>query len=78
MRSVHDLRQLWHYMGSRWLAYRLNYAARLRTGQMQRQLPATEWAAQPLASFLSDQALAEPERYVDYRRNASGPLSPAL
>jgi len=38
---------------------------------MQRQLPATEWAAQPLASFLSDQALAEPERYVDYRRNAS-------
>ena len=58
-------------MGPRWLAYRVGYAARLRMGQIQRQLPATEWAAQPLSGFLSDQALAEPERYLDYRRNAS-------
>jgi asparagine synthase (glutamine-hydrolysing) len=58
-------------MGPRWLAYRVSYAARLRLGQIQRRLPTTEWAAQPLPGFLRDQALAEPERYLDYRRSSS-------
>lgn len=59
---------LWRYLGPQWLSYRLRHAVRLRSGLLRRELPATEWTAQPLSDYLSDATLAPPERYLKYRR----------
>jgi hypothetical protein len=72
--KISRFQQLWHYWGPSWLAYRVGYALRLRTGLVRRQLPATDWADQPLDSFLSDSALAEPESYLAYRRSQGAPF----
>lgn len=72
--KLHHLRQIWRDMGPRWLAYRLSYAARLRLGQLQRQMPSTDWDARPLSGFFSQANLAEPEQYLDYRRSAARPF----
>jgi asparagine synthase (glutamine-hydrolysing) len=55
-------------MGPEWLAYRLSYATRIRTGALRRKMPATAWNDQPLKQFLKDQSLAEPQSYLEYRR----------
>ncbi len=60
--------QLWRYLGPGWLLGRAAYSARLRSGLLRRQLPATTWEARPLSSFLSDPALADPQRYLEHRR----------
>lgn len=66
--TVRTALQMGKTFGPAWLAYRLGYAVRLRSGLFRYQLPATSWAAQPLAAFLSDPALAKPEGYLAYRR----------
>jgi hypothetical protein len=66
--QIRQLRQLWRSFGPKWLAYRLRYAVRLRTGLLLRRLPATDWAAQPLHHLLREPSLAEPEGYLNYRR----------
>jgi hypothetical protein len=65
--------QAWRYLGPRWLAYRLSYAARLRTGALRRRIPALDWAAQPLAQFLRDPQLADPGSYLTYQRSQLAP-----
>src|SRR5437660_2026904 len=60
---------MWRYFGPEWLAFRLSYAARARTGLLRRRMPVTAWDEQPLEKFLNDQTLAEPERYFEYRRH---------
>jgi hypothetical protein len=62
------IRQLWRYLGPHWLAYRVGYTARLRTGLIAHQLPATDWRAQQLHQFLTDLSLTKPETYLEYRR----------
>lgn len=62
------LPQLWRYFGPGWLAYRLGYSARNRLRLPRLQIPALEWAEQPLGRFLADPTLADPERYLAYRR----------
>jgi len=54
--------------GPTWLAYRLGYALRLRTGAFRYQLPATSWGEQPIAHFFRDPVLAKPDHYLAYRR----------
>lgn len=66
--TVRHALQMGKVFGPAWLAYRLGYALRLRTGVFRYQLPATSWTAQPLSDFFRDPALAEPERYLAYRR----------
>ncbi len=68
MNKVNQIHQLWQHFGSDWLMYRAGYAARKRLGFMRKKLPATTWDAQPLESFLNDAALAQGERYQDFRR----------
>ncbi|MGD2252865.1 MAG: alginate lyase family protein [Anaerolineales bacterium] len=55
-------------MGPRWLAYRLGYAWRRRTGGLRRRLPALPWDDLPFPDFLSDAGLADPAAYLEYRR----------
>jgi asparagine synthase (glutamine-hydrolysing) len=68
---VNKLKTLWYlnrYFGPGWLAYRLDYALRARTGMLVRQMPARSWEDQPLAGFLMDARLADPQDYLAYRR----------
>jgi hypothetical protein len=69
---VQQLHQLWQHLGPEWLAYRLSYATRMRTGALRRKMPATDWNDQPLRRFLTDESLAEPQSYLAHRR-AQGP-----
>lgn len=62
---------LWHlyrYFGPRWLAYRLGYALRIRSGWIRHQMPAMPWVAQDLTWFLIDPNLAEPQVYLAWRK----------
>jgi hypothetical protein len=65
---VQQLHQLWQHLGPEWLAYRLSYATRMRTGALRRKMPATDWNDQPLRRLLTDESLAEPQDYLEYRR----------
>ncbi len=65
---VQQLHQMWQHLGPEWLAYRLSYATRMRTGALRRKMPATDWNDQPLHRFLTDQSLAEAQSYLEYRR----------
>ncbi|HWO00915.1 MAG TPA: heparinase II/III family protein, partial [Blastocatellia bacterium] len=65
---VQHLHQLWRHLGPEWLAYRVSYAARMRTGALRRKMPATDWDAKPFGAFLRDAGLSEPRAYLDYRR----------
>ena len=68
LHKVQTAHQLWRHFGPEWLARRLSYATRMRMGSVRRKLPALAWDDQPLGGFLSDAALASPDRYLDYRR----------
>jgi len=71
---VQQLHQLWQHLGPEWLAYRLSYATRVRTGSLRRKMPATDWTEQPLIGFLTEPSLAEPQRYLEYRRAQAPPF----
>lgn len=60
--------QLWRHFGPSWLAYRLAYAARSRTGLLRLRTPPVSWASTPQSGFLDNPALAEPEAYLEHRR----------
>jgi hypothetical protein len=66
--------QLWQAMGPGWLAFRLGYTVRLRTGIMRRQLPPKNWADLPFNDLTVDPDLAEPEAYWEYRRQSAPPF----
>jgi heparinase II/III-like protein len=68
---VSQFQQLWRHFGPEWLAYRVGYATRMRTGALRRTMPAGDWNEQPLKSFLSKTSLATPESYLEYRRDES-------
>jgi len=74
LNRVKRIHQLWRHFGPQWLAYRVGYAARLRTGALRRRLPAQSWEAQPLASLLQNAALAQPQSYLDYRKHEAPPF----
>jgi asparagine synthase (glutamine-hydrolysing) len=63
--------QLLRHFGPGWLAYRAWYALQLRSGWLRRKTPSFEWAARPLVTWLSDPQLANPARYLAYRREAA-------
>ncbi len=65
---VQQLQQLWQHLGPEWLAYRLRYATRMRTGALRRKMPATDWNEQPLHRVLADRSVADPQAYLEYRR----------
>jgi hypothetical protein len=63
--------QLLRHFGPGWLAYRAWYAVQLRSGWLRHKTPSFDWSARPLAAWLSDRRLADPARYLDYRRSAA-------
>ena len=68
---MNKLRVLWYlyrYLGAGWLAYRLGYALCIRTGWLRRQIPVKSWQEQPLAGFLADASLVDPQAYLAWRK----------
>lgn len=51
--------------------YRVWYAARMKSGMIQRECPRSTWDQLPLAHFLSDKSLSDPERYDAYRTGSA-------
>jgi asparagine synthase (glutamine-hydrolysing) len=75
---VNQLHQIWRHLGPDWLAFRLAYAVRLRSGAMRRQMPASQWGDLPLADFVGDPSL-DPSLdaaavYCKYRREQPPPF----
>lgn len=66
------LGQLWRYMGPSWLLFRLKYAAQLRSGWLQRRMPAYRWAARPLSTWLKPGIPTDPYDYAAWRQWARG------
>lgn len=67
-RSALHAFQAMRQLGPRWLAYRIGYAAQLRTGALRRRTPTVAWDDIPLAEILSQPELAQPHVYLEYRR----------
>lgn len=74
VKKANMMRQMWRHFGPEWLAFRVKYAAKLRTGSLRRGLPASTWAERPLASFLVNPRRALAEKYLEHRRAESPPF----
>lgn len=60
-------------MGLGWCAYRAYYSAANRCGILERRCPPGDWSDWPLADLVCDPALADPIRYLEYRRAEDAP-----
>jgi hypothetical protein len=58
-------------LGPRWLAFRLAYALRQRSGYDARRQPVVPWDAEPLAAAFKDPSLADPGVYSAFRQQSS-------
>jgi hypothetical protein len=67
--NVAQALRLTQTMGWPWLAFRLAYAVKIRSGHLRRRMPVKEWSSHPLGPFLKNAVLAEPQRYLEQRRN---------
>jgi asparagine synthase (glutamine-hydrolysing) len=59
-------------LGPRWAAFRLVYAARMKTGLIERRMRAHPWAQRPLHMWLRDGVPAEAEAYAAWRSLQGG------
>lgn len=59
------------YLGLRWVAFRTIHALKLKYGFFERRCPVRPWSDYPLRKLMSDPTLAEPERYLNHRRNTA-------
>lgn len=64
--------QILQYFGAGWLAYRLGYAARMKSGLLRLQIPAYEWEDRPLHTWLCGDVPAKPEVYTAWRKEHGG------
>src|SRR5512140_1492686 len=62
---------LYRELGLRWLAFRLTYAFRLRTGLIRRQMPQYKWSDRPLETWLKNDIPSKPESYAQWRKQNS-------
>ena len=62
---------LYRQQGPRWLAFRLSYAFRLRSGLIRLQMPLYRWADRPLGTWLKNGIPSGPAGYADWRRHNS-------
>lgn len=71
VRRLHHGLLLTRQLGPRWVAFRMSYAIRLRSGSLERQLPVRDWSDVFLAELLNDAALSDAKTYLQYRRDCA-------
>ena len=69
--KLRTLASLYRELGPRWLAFRLAYAFRLRTGLIRLQFPQYKWDDRPLGTWLKKDIPSAPEAYSRWRKNNS-------
>ncbi len=62
---------LYRELGLRWLAFRLTYAFRLRTGLIRWQMPQYQWDDRPLETWLRKNIPSTPKSYAQWRKQHS-------
>lgn len=68
MNKAKALVQMGRYFGWRWVAFRVTYSIKIRTGHLRRALPAYEWHERPLAFWLKDNTPSSPDEYIVWRK----------
>jgi asparagine synthase (glutamine-hydrolysing) len=68
---LRTLASLYRELGPRWLAFRVAYALRLRTGLIRMQFPQYNWDDRPLETWLKKDIPSNPESYSQWRKNNS-------
>src|SRR5579872_3977885 len=63
-------RNLIKTFGPEWVVFRAGYAVQQRTGAIRRRTPIATWDSKDLAGFVRDAGLADPDAYLEYRRQA--------
>ncbi|HEX5808225.1 MAG TPA: alginate lyase family protein [Anaerolineales bacterium] len=71
LNNFRNLNSLYKSLGVRWLAFRVGYALRMRTGLIRRQMPAYRWEDRPLGTWLKPGIPSAPEAYAQWRREYS-------
>ena len=66
-RRFHIALQLVKLLGPSWVAFRIGYAMRLRTGLLCRQMPAYPWSRRPFRTWLKPDIPYEPHEYFHWR-----------
>lgn len=74
LNNFRNLNSLYRSLGVRWLALRVGYALRMRTGLIRGQMPAYRWEDRPLATWLKPGIPSGSETYADWRRRNSPDL----
>ena len=64
-------RYLLRCMGMGWFARRILYRFKLKLGWFKHRFPCIPWEDKPLSSYLVNQDLADPARYLEFRRESS-------
>lgn len=72
MNRIKLLYQLLRYFGLGWVVFRIFYMVKIRSGFLQRILPAYRWSERPLSYWLRDGIPTSPEAYVKWRSENSG------
>jgi hypothetical protein len=72
LRKLNLLWQLWRYLGAKWLFFRLSYAIQLRTGWLEKRMPAFEWKDRPLQYWLKEVIPSEAKEYLAWRGKNRG------
>ena len=71
LNNFRNLNSLYRSLGVRWLAFRVGYALRMRTGLIRRQMPPYRWEDRPLETWLKPGIPSDSEGYADWRRQNS-------
>jgi asparagine synthase (glutamine-hydrolysing) len=71
LNNFRNLNALYQSLGARWLAFRVGYALRMRTGLIRRQMPVYRWQDRPLETWLKRGIPSSPEAYARWRRQNS-------
>ncbi|MBK8784838.1 MAG: alginate lyase family protein [Anaerolineales bacterium] len=68
LKRIKTLASLYRELGLRWLAFRLAYAFRHRSGLIRLQMPLYKWADRPLATWLKKNIPSESTAYAEWRK----------
>jgi len=68
-RKISSLKSLYSHFGARWIAFRIGYAIRMRSGILKQQIPSYQWQDRPLQDWIGPNFPTEIEEYANWRKN---------
>lgn len=68
-RKISSLQSLYAHFGARWVAFRIGYAIRMKSGILKQQIPSYQWQDKPLQDWIKPNIPNEIEGYANWRKN---------